>query len=143
MRAAVFPDEGLQIDLDAVIGRKSRMEGGGGFAARLLQLMGLERALDDFGDGAAFAPHQPMGEVAGFGAADDELGRGHWIPQVQAKMIDKSPAIKMAGDGGTIAPPSVGSTRRRRVAPMISEFHAPQLKGGKLRTRKSGSFLND
>jgi len=76
MGLAPFPYHGIEIDVGP-LPRQPRIEGGGGLAAGLADLIGFEGAFDDIGYGTALAAREPMGKVAGLGAAYRKLGLPH------------------------------------------------------------------
>ena len=72
-----FPDNFVKVDIRTIVRRQTFVERRCGFAARFTDLIGFERAFDDIGNRASFAPSQPMRNISRLGASHGKLRFSH------------------------------------------------------------------
>jgi hypothetical protein len=72
----VFANDGLQIEIAAMLARKARVEDECRLAPRLSNLISFERTLHDIGDRSMFAARWAVRQVASLGTTHRELRLG-------------------------------------------------------------------
>jgi hypothetical protein len=81
MRTCIYAtrlsDNGVQIDIGAVVRRQPSIKGWRGFAASFTDLIRFQRPFDDIRDRPLLSASEAMGEVTGFAAANRKLRFAH------------------------------------------------------------------
>src|SRR6516162_90545 len=102
MDLPVFANDGLQIEITAILVCKARIESGCRLASGLANFISFERAFYDISNRSMFTARQAARQVASLGAAHRELGFGHaedpaqvslWVHQIGKPALDGKMAL--------------------------------------------------